>query len=103
MQGYPEHINSRQDFINLLAMPEYAARARADLQWLLEASFIWANQGQLNDGEVGSTDATHQVLVEDMDDKTIRSQLELVEDPKVLGRLGLTIAEAQEWLAEGVK
>ncbi len=32
MQGYPKTINVKQDFINLLNMPEYKTRALSDLQ-----------------------------------------------------------------------
>lgn len=32
MKGYPKYINCKQDFINLLATPEYAAQALADLR-----------------------------------------------------------------------
>jgi hypothetical protein len=32
MKGYPKHIATKQDFINLLAVPEYAAQALADLR-----------------------------------------------------------------------
>lgn len=32
MKGYPKYINCKQDYINLLATPEYAAQALADLR-----------------------------------------------------------------------
>lgn len=32
MNGYPKHINCKQDYLNLLADPEHAARAIADLK-----------------------------------------------------------------------
>ncbi len=32
MRGYPKHIATKQDFINLLAMPEHKAHALADLK-----------------------------------------------------------------------
>jgi hypothetical protein len=32
MQGYPKHIAVRQDFLNLLAMPEFKDRAIEDLR-----------------------------------------------------------------------
>lgn len=32
MTGYPKYINCKQDYINLLATPEYAAQALADLR-----------------------------------------------------------------------
>ena len=31
MKGYPKYINCQQDYINLLALPEWQARAIADL------------------------------------------------------------------------
>ena len=36
--SYPEHIATKQDFINLLNMPEYKNRALKDLQTLYESS-----------------------------------------------------------------
>ncbi|OPY87920.1 MAG: hypothetical protein A4E72_01402 [Syntrophus sp. PtaU1.Bin208] len=36
MRGYPKHIATRQDFINLLGMEEYKARALTDLRALYE-------------------------------------------------------------------
>lgn len=32
MRGYPKHINCKQDFINLLSMPEHKERALKELQ-----------------------------------------------------------------------
>ncbi len=32
MRGYPKHINCKQDFLNLLEMPEHRERALKDLQ-----------------------------------------------------------------------
>ena len=37
MKGYPKHIASKQDFINLLADKEYRERAIADLRIIAEA------------------------------------------------------------------
>lgn len=32
MKGYPKHVATKQDFLNLLAMPEHRAHALADLR-----------------------------------------------------------------------
>jgi len=32
MRGYPKHIATRQDFLNLLVVPEFKAQALADLK-----------------------------------------------------------------------
>jgi hypothetical protein len=32
MKGYPKHINCRQDYLNLLAEPEFKEQALADLR-----------------------------------------------------------------------
>jgi hypothetical protein len=32
MRGFPVHINTKQDFENLLGMPEYKAQAKAELK-----------------------------------------------------------------------
>jgi hypothetical protein len=34
MHGYPEIVATKQDFINLLSMPEYRSRAKKDLEKL---------------------------------------------------------------------
>ena len=34
MRGYPKHINCKQDLLNLLEMPEFRERAKADIQRL---------------------------------------------------------------------
>ena len=31
MKGYPKHIATKKDFVNLLSMPEYTAQALSDL------------------------------------------------------------------------
>lgn len=36
MKGYPKHVATKQDYINLLAMPEYKAQALEDLKRLYE-------------------------------------------------------------------
>ena len=38
MRGYPKVVATRQDFINLLNMPEFRARALADLQAIYDAN-----------------------------------------------------------------
>lgn len=37
MRGYPKHMAIKQDFENLLALPEFKARALADLQAIEDA------------------------------------------------------------------
>jgi hypothetical protein len=37
MKGYPKHIATRQDYENLLKIPEFAERAKADLEALAKA------------------------------------------------------------------
>ncbi len=37
MKGYPKNINTKVDFENLLSMPEYKARALADLGKIKDA------------------------------------------------------------------
>lgn len=36
MKGYPKHIATRQDFVNLLSMEEYKEKALSDLRALYE-------------------------------------------------------------------
>ncbi|MBC8402500.1 MAG: hypothetical protein H8E14_13505 [Candidatus Marinimicrobia bacterium] len=36
MQGYPKRVATKQDFINLLEMPEHKSQALADLQAIVD-------------------------------------------------------------------
>lgn len=36
MKGYPRHVNTKQDFENLLGMPEYREQAKAELKHVQE-------------------------------------------------------------------
>ncbi|MCK9570983.1 hypothetical protein M0R72_18690 [Candidatus Pacearchaeota archaeon] len=47
MRSYPRFPLGRQDYINLLSMPEHAERARADLQTLaaLDDDYVAVDQG----------------------------------------------------------
>jgi hypothetical protein len=38
MKGYPKHIATKQDFLNLLSMPEHKAQAQVDLKKVLDVT-----------------------------------------------------------------
>jgi hypothetical protein len=38
MRGYPKHINTKHDYLNLMSVPEFSDRAKTDLQKLIDAS-----------------------------------------------------------------
>lgn len=102
MQGYPKHLNSRQDVLNLLAMPEHAERTRSDLARLLDSRFAWVAVSELPEGKAGLEDDTHKVVAEEGDGRTIRIQMALVEDPRAqIFRIGLTVDEAEAMIQEG--
>ncbi len=102
MRGFPNHINTRADVEYLLV--EYQAEMKAKLTEYLNERFAWLTVRKLNEGEQGTTDATHRVAeVKNMatGQVTERYQEEYKEAPNcTLSRLGITVAEA-EGMAQG--
>jgi hypothetical protein len=62
MKGYPKYIATRQDFVNLLSMPEYRKQALADLQVIYD----------LDDEK-----ATKTLSIKESDKKEIEPELSL--------------------------
>ncbi len=113
MKGFPQHINTKQDVINLAA--DYPEQGKRALETLIAEIHIWQRGEQLEDGDDGVSDDTHRVdiVVEraDQDDsdndqaqeQTLRYQSELIEDMGCgLYRLGMTEAEALTIIAGGI-
>ncbi len=98
MRGYPNHLNSKQDYLNMLELDREETVAR--LQRLRDDRFTWFQVGKLEEGDDGVTDDTHRVMeatesVEGGDDVTVRYQYELREDQHShFFLLGFTVDEA---------
>jgi len=93
MHGYPNHLNTRYDVDYVVG--NFPEEARADIQRMLDARWIWQTTGDAGGG--GVIDDSHRVVEEkDESGATKLLQQELVEDPNCqLFRLGLTVAEAE--------
>ena len=99
MIGFPKHLNSRADFEYV--KENFPDKWRPLYQSLLDERNQWFNLGKLADGEEGVEDATHKVIVSDMQGVTERYQYEFRLDPNCnLIRLGYTVEEVEALLAE---
>lgn len=96
MKGYPKHINSKQDAINLLV--DYPIETKNFLQGLLDSKDNWFFVSDLEDSN-GINDDTHKVVENKKDDVITYAQYELKEDSNAyLFRLGFTVDEVNELL-----
>ena len=95
MQGFPKHLNNRNDYEYVRAnfpteqwMPAW--------RWLLETRFVWRDTKELSATAKGKANAVNRVFA--VGGK--RMQQELVEDEMALiFRLGFTVAEVEGALA----
>ena len=80
MKGFPRHINTKQDVLNLIE--EYPEQTKSFLQSLVDSKMEWLPTGKLAEGDSGTTDSTHKVdeVTDENDVVTSRTQCELVED-----------------------
>lgn len=105
MQGYPKIIATRGDIEHLMtylstpwATPENIARGLAFLRGLLNTQHYVFGRN-LADGEQPDGPAP-QYIVLTQDDGTRRQEV-LTEDPTaLLHRMGLTVAEVNDWIAQ---
>ena len=97
MKGFPRHINTRQDVLNLI--DDYPEQTKSFLQSLVDSKMAWIPTGTLADDDAGTTDSTHKVdeSTDENDVVTSRTQCELVEDSNgPLFRMGFaSVAEAK--------
>ena len=102
MNGYPKHINSKEDILNLKA--DYPIETKKFLEGLIEASNDWIVVKELEDGEVGIEDNTHKVVENKTDDVvTSRYQFEYMEDSNAyLFKLGFTSVDEVNNLIGGI-
>jgi len=98
MKGFPRHINTKQDVLNLI--DDYPEQTKSFLQSLVDSKMAWHPTGTLADGDDGTTDSTHKVdeVTDENDVVTSRTQCELVEDSNgPIFRMGFaSVAEAEE-------
>lgn len=100
MNGYPKHINTKQDILNLLADAAYKEQALAYVQKLLDERYGWIKGAVLADGDAGDTSTGHMVVpLSDTDGTTTPYQYDwgYIGDSYVLSRLGITVSEAVGW------
>ncbi|MDX9690527.1 MAG: hypothetical protein RBT70_08745 [Alphaproteobacteria bacterium] len=100
MRGYPQHLNSKQDYINMLAIDPAETVAR--LQLLLDQRYSWFQGEKLAEGDAGIEDETHKVIEAtereegSEDEITVRYQYELKEDfNSHLFLIGFTVDEVE--------
>lgn len=82
MRGFPKCINSKQDLVNLLAMPEFKDKAKAKLKEFKDNQKAWETaKDKLANGDPGITNETHRVTEQIENGKTLRYQQEHKKDP----------------------
>ena len=121
MRGFPKIFCTKQDYLNLLADPEYADQAKERLQSLAADRFIWQDSGEVfepvpvpdgaTEAEENETIAANAAARAELDNgensRLINTAKEgepetwsiftLVEDPNAeIFRLGFTIEEVEE-------
>ena len=103
MNGYPKHINSKEDILNLKA--DYPIETKKFLEGLIEASKDWIVVKELEDSEVGIEDNTHKVVENKTDDVvTSRYQFEHKEDSNAyLFKLGFTSLQEVKDMIRSIK
>ncbi|SPU27789.1 Uncharacterised protein [Candidatus Bartonella washoeensis] len=107
MREYPEHLNSKQDYLNMLDFDKAETVRR--LENLLKTRFHWVRGKELGENEEGIEDETHSVHVvmemadfdTDIDLRAKRIQYELQESKSShLFRLGFTVEEVEQLIKE---
>ena len=103
MVGYPNFLNTKEDYIYVHDNFQ-KEQWLPDFQALLDTMKDWFFDNVLADGEIGITDETHKVVIEEVelgDDRVQRNvQYILKENPDCkLRRLGFTIPEVKKLMA----
>jgi len=103
MNGYPKHINSKEDIMNIIT--DYPIETKKFLEGLVESSSDWLVQSELKDSEVGIEDSTHKVVENKTDDVvTSRYQFEYREDSNAyLFKLGFTSLQEVKDMIKAIK
>ncbi|WP_375613937.1 MULTISPECIES: hypothetical protein [unclassified Bartonella] len=106
MIDYPEHLNSKQDYLNMLSFDKVETVRR--LEMLLATRFYWVFVKELGEGEEGIEDDTHKVCLTttmpfDLNGDFVekRCQYELQEsDYAPLFQLGFRVEEVEQLIKE---
>ncbi|VEJ46067.1 hypothetical protein [Bartonella vinsonii] len=106
MREYPEHLNSKEDYLNMLEYDKLETLKR--LEQLLEMRFDWVCIKELGEGEEGLEDEKHKVCVEkemplDFETSFVekRYQYELQESEySPLNSLGFSVEEVEQLIKE---
>lgn len=96
MIGFPKHLNSKADY--LFVKDNFpSTQWEPAFQALLGERLQWFSKGKITND--GVTDATHRVVINELNGETEKYQYELTEDPNCdLLRLGFTVAEVESIL-----
>ncbi|WP_375683532.1 MULTISPECIES: hypothetical protein [unclassified Bartonella] len=106
MIDYPEHLNSKEDYLNMLSFDKVETVRR--LGNLLATRFYWVFVKELGEGEEGIEDDTHKVCLTttmpfDLNGDFVekRCQYELQEsDYAPLFQLGFRVEEVEQLIKE---
>ena len=121
MRGFPKIFCTKQDYLNLLADPEYTDQAKERLQSLAADRFIWQDSGEVfepvpvpdgateaEENETIAANAADRAKLDNGENSRLINTAEegepekwsiftLVEDPNAeIFRLGFTIEEVEE-------
>lgn len=93
MRGFPKHINTKADLVNVSSL--YPTEAAAYQKQLMDNRFVWQDGGVVAKDEVVKESATLKVVENKTEAGVIeRRKLVLVEDQTAqFFKLGLTVAE----------
>ncbi|WP_019220287.1 hypothetical protein [Bartonella florencae] len=106
MFSYPEHLNSKEDYLNMLEFDKAETVKR--LEMLLSTRFYWVFVKELQEGEEGLEDDRHRVCVtteisSDLKGNFVakRCQYELQENEYApLFQLGFRVEEVEQLIKE---
>ncbi|WP_273755322.1 MULTISPECIES: hypothetical protein [unclassified Bartonella] len=106
MIDYPAHLNTKQDYLNMLSFDKEETVRR--LEVLLSTRFYWVLVKELNEGEEGVEDDTHKVCLttqmpSDQNGEIVakRCQYELQESEYApLFHLGFSVEEVEQLIKE---
>ncbi|WP_208432931.1 hypothetical protein [Bartonella taylorii] len=106
MREYPEHLNSKQDYLNMLEFDKAETLKR--LEHLLAMRFYWVFVKELSEGEEGLEDDMHKVCItttmpfdSNGDFVEKRCQYELQESEHAsLFKLGFSVEEVEQLIKE---
>ncbi|WP_142417014.1 hypothetical protein [Bartonella massiliensis] len=106
MIDYPEHLNTKQDYLNMLEFDKTETVRR--LKDLLATRFYWVFVKELQEGEEGLEDDTHKVCMttempSDLNGDFVekRCQYELQESEYApLFQLGFRVEEVEKLIKE---